>query len=352
MPSYKNIHVSFSLNGEKYTVEGLKYLAQSYIDSDDDEMISTGMFLMNWLDENDHVIVKTSGSTGVPKSIKLDKQAMMNSAIATGRFFKLKPGDSALQCLPSSYIAGKMMLVRAMVLGLKIDIVSPTSKPLENTEKHYDFCAMVPLQLENSFEKLHQIKTLIVGGAAVSQRLYENILKSSCAIYETYGMTETITHIAVKPINTNELPNFKTLPDVKIRQDERQCLVIDALHVNVQDLKTNDVAELISETEFQLLGRHDNVINTGGVKVFPEQIEAKLNTEIQERFFIASQPDDVLGQKVILVLESLQNNLNSNAFNRLEKFEKPKEIYTIAKFLETSSGKIQRQKTLDAIFKI
>ena len=126
--------------------------------------------------------------------------------------------------------------------------------------------------------------------------------------------------------------------------------MINAPHVNVQNLVTNDVVELISDSEFQLLGRYDNVINTGGVKVFPEQIEKKLNMVIKERFFIASQPDEVLGQKVILVIESSQNNLNTNFYNYLEKFEKPKEIYTIAKFLETSSGKIQRQKTLDAIF--
>lgn len=351
MPSYKNIHPSFKLNAIAYTAETLKVLAQSYKENSDKEKVSTGKFLENWLDDKEYITVNTSGSTGKPKSITLQKQAMVNSAMATGTFFDLKAGESALQCLPSTYIAGKMMLVRAIVLGLEIDVVSPSSKPLSNINKHYDFCAMVPLQLEQSFDQLHQIKILIVGGAAVAQRLYDDILKSSCDIYETYGMTETITHIAVKPINTNASPNFKILPNVKIRQDERQCLVIDAPHVNATNLVTNDVVELISDSEFRLLGRFDNVINSGGVKVFPEQIEAKLNAQINERFFIASQPDELLGQKVILVLETTQDNLDSNTFNGLEKFEKPKEIYTIAKFLETSSGKIQRQKTLDAIFK-
>lgn len=352
MPNYKNIHASFKLNGLAYTKKTLQSLAASYKLSNDAETVYTGVFLDDWLDDKDYVIVKTSGSTGAPKSIKLDKQAMVNSALATGVFFNLSPRDIVLQCLSSTYIAGKMMLVRAMVLGLEIDLIAPSSKPLDYIEKHYEFCAMVPLQLEQSFDKLHQIKTLIVGGAAVSQRLYDDIMKSSCAIYETYGMTETITHIAVKPINTGESSNFKILPNVEIQQDERQCLVINAPHVNVQNLVTNDVVELISDSEFQLLGRYDNVINTGGVKVFPEQIEKKLNMVIKERFFIASQPDEVLGQKVILVIESSQNNLNTNFFNYLEKFEKPKEIYTIAKFLETSSGKIQRQKTLDAIFRL
>lgn len=351
MSNYKKIHPSFKLNGKVYTKQELKSLALSYSGSNEKETVYTGDFLQDWLDDAPYLVVNTSGSTGNPKAIKLDKQAMVNSALATGAFFKLEPGNTALQCLSSSYIAGKMMLVRAIILGLEIEVVIPSSTPLDTIETPYDFCAMVPLQLEQSLSKLHQIKTLIVGGAAVSKQLYDKILESSCMIYETYGMTETITHIAVRPLNTDDLPNFRVLPNVSIRQDQRECLVIDAPHVNAQNLITNDVVELISASEFRLLGRYDNVINSGGVKVFPEQIETKLTAYIQHRFFIASEPDTTFGEKVILVLEGTHQTIDTNCFKCLEKFEKPKEIYTIAKFSETTSGKIQRQETLNRIFK-
>ncbi|NQX85695.1 MAG: AMP-binding protein [Flavobacteriaceae bacterium] len=350
MPSYNYIHPSFKLNAKAYTINTLIVLAQSYKNSNANEEKVMGEFLTDWLNNKSTINVYTSGSTGVPKVITLEKQAMINSAVATGAFFDLKAGYKALQCLSSTYIAGKMMLVRAMILGLELDVIPPTSKPLETTNKYYDFCAMVPLQLEHSFGQLHQIKVLIVGGTALSPRLYPEILKSSCMIYETYGMTETITHIAVKHIKGMALSNFKILPHIEIRQDDRQCLVINAPHINVKHLVTNDIVALQSSSEFRLLGRFDNVINTGGIKVFPEQIEFKLNPFITSRFFIASKPDKVLGQKVILILESAKDNLSLDIFNGLKKFEKPKEIYTIVKFLETSSGKIKREETLNSIF--
>ena len=163
----------------------------------------------------------------------------MHSAIATGDYFNLQPGDSALLCLPATYIAGKMMLVRAMILGLELDVVEPTSNLVFNYNKHYKFSAMVPLQLQNSLMHIKYIDTIIVGGASVSKSLYNAIQDANTSIYETYGMTETVTHIAVKKLNNfaslqrgttwqSAKSFFKTLPNVNIFQDERGCLIIHA----------------------------------------------------------------------------------------------------------------------------
>ena len=356
--SYHNIHNKFKLNGFYYNRQQLKTVAYSYIKEGDDYEKVTGNFLLNWLDDEDHIFVKTSGSTGQPKTIKLLKSAMVNSAIATGTFFKLKPSNTALNCLPTDYIAGKMMLVRALVLGLEIDCVKPSTQPVFNFEKHYDFCAMIPLQVQHTLQKTKHIKTIIIGGSKVSKPLLEQIKNCNSFFYETYGMTETITHIAVKQLQSKSAKGelyFNALPNVKFNQDNRDCLIIDAPNVSDKSIITNDIVNLISETEFQLLGRFDTIINSGGVKLFPEQIEDKLQPVIKERFFIASEKDTNLGEKLIVVIENPQQSLSTimttiSKLKTLDKFEIPKKIYTLNTFIETTTGKIQRKKTLKAIF--
>ncbi len=357
-PLYRIIHNHFKLNGISYSRDELKEVAYSLIKEGEAFEKEIGDFLLDWTDDDSTLEVKTSGSTGKPKSIVLQKQHMVNSALATGEFFGLQPGDTALLCLPASYIAGKMMLVRAMVLGMELDYVPSSSNPLEGISKTYDFCAMVPLQLENSLASIGQITTLIVGGATIPQTLYVKIQDQitlhdyKTEIFETYGMTETITHIALKRIRQNGRRNqsFRTLPSVTISADERGCLVIDAPKITDVLVVTNDVVDLVSETEFQWLGRHDNVINSGGIKLYPEQIEAKLASAIPSRFFVAGVPDEKLGQKLILVIEGdveeeklLQE---IKALNTLGKFEIPKKILQVVKFQQTESGKIQRDKTI------
>jgi O-succinylbenzoic acid--CoA ligase len=359
IPSFKNIHLKFKLDGIHFNREELKEVAYSYVKEGKPYEQTIGNFLMDWLDAKTYVEVFTSGSTGTPKSIRLDKQAMVNSAIATGDFFGIQPGDSALHCLPSHFIAGKMMLVRAMILGLSLDVVAPVSNPLKNCDKNYDFCAMVPLQVENSVEDLAMIKKLIVGGAPTSKELRERLQAISTHIYATYGMTETITHIAAKPLN--HLPKgfqsiYKTLPNIKVTTDDRDCLVINAPRITEEKIITNDVVEIISETEFDWLGRYDNVINSGGIKLHPEQIEEKLNEYISNRFFITAVDDAQLGQKLILLIEDAAEAINIPQLTKtiqdskkLSKFELPKTIYTLKSFIETDSGKIQRTKTLASL---
>ncbi len=344
-----NFHKSFQLNGISFSSKD-ELLTFSKTIND-----SIYQFLSDWFNTNDFVIVQTSGSTGKPKPISLKKEFMINSAKATGVFFDLEENTTALLCLSTDYIAGKMMLVRALTLGWSIDVVAPTSK-VEIT-KDYDFSAMVPLQLRSSLVSIHKIKKLIVGGGVVANDLIEAIQDKSTEIFATYGMTETITHIAVKKLNNvisndSEKSHYKTLPNVQLSQDNRNCLIIDASKVSEEKVVTNDVVRLISKTEFEWLGRYDNVINSGGVKLHPEKIEEKLSKVISNRFYVTGVPDQKLGEKLILLVEGEKNDVISNEVRNLlglTKYEIPKEIYFVDKFIETETKKIQRKKTLDLV---
>lgn len=343
IPHYNKIHNRFKIKGFHANQSDLLRIAYSFIKEGETYEKEIGLFLLDWLDNNDFIITKTSGTTGKPKEIKIKKQAMVHSALATGDFFKLKPGNTALHCLPCQYIAGKMMLVRAIILGLELTLVNPKGDLFLNDTKVYDFVAMVPLQVENSLEDLHQIKKLIIGGAKPSRKLIE-ILKSQTTteVFETYGMTETITHIAAKNIQDDL---FKVLPNISISKDERDCLVIEAPRITSEKIVTNDIIEISENNNFKWLGRIDNVINSGGVKLFPEQIEKKLEAVISERFFITSEEDEKLGYKAVLVIENKSEAIENLNFDCLDKYEKPKEIYLVSEFVETETGKVNRRET-------
>ena len=339
-----NIHTSFQINGKSFSSvdELLNYTKAT------SETIY--QFLTDWFSGDDFICIKTSGSTGKPKLIKLQKVNMINSALATGIFFDLKENTTALLCLPTEYIAGKMMLIRAIVLGWKLDVIEADSYPLKNSNKVYDFSAMVPLQLENSLDRLEKVKKVIVGGGVVSKELQNKLKNKTTQVFATYGMTETVTHIAVKKLNNLEIkPAFyHVLPNVTIYKNEDNCLVIDAQKVAEEIIFTNDVVALISDTEFEWLGRFDNVINSGGIKLHPERIEEKLSEIIDQRFFVAGIPDKKLGEKLVLVVEGNHQNISFKNSN-LSKFGTPKEIYFVNEFIETETKKIQRNKTLDLI---
>ncbi|MBT8273591.1 MAG: AMP-binding protein, partial [Bacteroidia bacterium] len=194
-PTFDKVHNKFKLNAITYGYHDLTDIGYSLVKEGEPYGKVIGRFLLDWMDDKDHIIVMTSGSTGRPKPIKIKKQAMVNSAIATGDFFNLKPGDKALMCLPADYIAGKMMLIRGLILGLELDVVQPSLNPEINTNKVYDFCAMLPAQLCNSIAAIDNFKTIIVGGAAISNELLDKIQSAKPKIFETYGMTESITHI-------------------------------------------------------------------------------------------------------------------------------------------------------------
>lgn len=349
IPTFDKIHLKFKLNNNNYTHEELKEVAYSLVKEGAAYERNAGDFLLDWLNDKDYLEVKSSGSTGVPKNIRVKKQAMVHSSIITGNYFKLKPGDSVLHCLPTNFIAGKMMLVRAMILGLEIDLVEPSSLPIFDDHKPYEFCAMIPMQIQNSLKRLKNIKTIIVGGAPVSKSLIEELQLLKTKVYATYGMTETLSHIAIKPLNGKlKSDYYKVLEGVKISQDQRGCLVINAPKLTDEKIVTNDLVNLHSKTEFEFLGRYDNMINSGTIKLFPELVEAKLLDKIKQRFFIASKPDAILGEKVILVIEGKENTTNTSTFEDLDEYEVPKEVYVIEKFIETNQ-KVQRLKTLELL---
>ena len=353
-------HKNFQLNGVAFAT------SNEIIDFSNEISLEASLFLKDWFSENRSIEVNTSGSTGAPKTIAIKKEFFINSALSTAEFLNLRVRTTALMCLPPNYIAGKMMLVRALILGWHLDVVSPNTNPLENSDKTYDFTAMVPLQLLNSLGKIEQIKKIIVGGGVVSPQLQEKLQGIQSVVFATYGMTETVTHIALKKLNhfpasagVKSIASFyQLLPNVKAYKDTRNCLVIDAPKVSQEIIFTNDVVDLISDRHFAWLGRFDNVINSGGIKLHPEKIEEKLSKIIAQRFFVAGISDVLLGEKLILIVELESTNVsnfqqlfseNIKNLSTLSKYEIPKEVRFLKAFVETETKKIQRNKTLDLI---
>lgn len=344
MLTYKNIHNHFRLNGHHLTKEDISILAYEFIKEGNESEKYLGLFILDWFDESPEITLKTSGTTGKPKDIIVLKQAMVDSALATGDFFGLEPENTALCCLPVNFIAGKMMLVRAFILGLDMDFTEANATPLQDSDKEYDFVAMTPMQVENSLDKLHLIQKLIIGGSKISHSLEEKLKEIPTEIYETYASTETLTHIAVRKIGEE---TFKLFPNISVSLDERECLVINAPRISKDKIVTNDLAEFKSENEFIWLGRIDNVVNSGGIKLFPEKIEPQLADKIPHRFFLGGIPDSVLGEKLVLVVESEKYDFDTSVFEELDKYEKPKEIFFVPKFQETESGKVKRVEILN-----
>ena len=347
------LHPKFKLDNVSLDKNELLSLAQKWVKLGLAHEKEVGRFFLEWFSEGKRICVQTSGSTGSPKKVALEKEFMINSALATGKYFQLQPGNSALLCLSSQHIAGKMMLVRAMVLGLELDVVAPNAFPLQGKNTSFDFVAMVPLQVQNSIDQLEQINHLIIGGAPVSKSLRSILSNKLNRIYETYGMTETITHIAVKRItNISESYQnyFEVLPGVQIQKDERDCLVIKAPHISKETISTNDIVEIKDEHYFKWIGRFDTIINSGGIKLVPEQIEEKLSSHLNSRFFITGLPDEEFGEKVVLFIEGngqqpeeIREQLLM--IDSLHKYEVPKDIFYIKNFVETASGKINRLQT-------
>ncbi len=349
-----HIHPEFKLNGKSYSLAKLIVVAEAMQFEGDEEDKILADFLLNWLYPKDTIIANTSGSTGSPKTITLDKTKMIASAKATGTYFDLKEGTTALHCLSANYIAGKMMMVRALYLGWHIDVVLPNKMPLAQTNKNYDFAAMVPLQLQNSLKDMHRVKKLIVGGAAVSPVLQEKLQGLPTEVFSTYALTETITHVAIKKLNHRSPQEttddaYEALQNVNFTTDERNCLIIDAPEVSQEKVYTNDVVKLYSPTKFSWLGRADFVINSGGHKVHPEQVEQVLALVIDAPFFVTSVPDDLLGEKVILIVEGKEEAFPEIDYVGLHPYEIPKKVYFVDTMEYTTTGKLQRELTKEKV---
>ncbi|HZY80647.1 MAG TPA: AMP-binding protein [Cyclobacteriaceae bacterium] len=319
-------------------------------------------FCKDWLDGKQSFVITTSGSTGTPKKIEINRSAMIASAQRTAHALGLKPGMTSLICLDTGFIAGMMMLVRGLTTGMNMIVAEPSANPLKDlSSSKIDFVALVPYQMtamlqSEQREQLGLIATIILGGATVSAGLLDEIRKITAACYATFGMTETLSHIALQRLNgIQRQENFHVLDGIKISQDERDCLVIDADYLG-EKIVTNDIVDVIKPGEFKWLGRWDNVINSGGIKVIPEKIEKvvgewMLQKELQNRFFVAGKQHEQLGQRVVLVLEGSMTKGNEKELMNamaatLDKYELPKEILYVDKFTETKTGKVDRSASL------
>lgn len=310
----------------------------------------TAHFLKEWESDQDFILQSTSGSTGSPKTIKIEKEKMIASARMTGDFFNLSKGKKALLCISPSYIGGKMMIVRSLLYEMELYATMISSKPLQNLNEPIDFAAMVPLQvsetIENQPEKLNLIKHLIIGGAPVSRKLAEALQQFNCNAYSTYGMTETVSHIALKNLGGQEQA-FKGIGNTTF-ETKNGSLVIHSPELEIESLETNDIVKLENEKEFHWLGRSDFTINTAGVKVQPEMIEDKLSLILpKDSFIISSIPDEKLGSKVILIAEEkIKALIDPSIFvDYLDRYEIPREEFFVEELVKTASGKVDRIST-------
>jgi len=353
IPHYSKIHNRFQLNGFHYTKEQLWEVAYSFIKEGAPNEQNLGVFILNWIDSSDQITLQTSGTTGPPKSIQVPKQAMVHSALLTAEYLNLPVGTTALNCLPIDFIAGKMMFIRALVLGWSLDLMDPVRNPLAHTDKNYDFSAFIPLQLENSIEELNRVKLLLVGGAPMGFKLRQKVAQiSHCKIYETYGMTETLTHIALRRVDPTN-PPFEVLPQVNIRTNADGCLVVLAPLLHPEEIETRDLVTLLDSSRFEWKGRKDFVINSGGIKIHPEAVERQLEPHLELPFFVSSLPDESLGEQLVLVVEGspkdiepIQKQLESIAF---DAYHQPKQVVALETFVRTSSHKINRLETLKSL---
>ena len=313
-------------------------------------------FLTEWNNDSDTILVHTSGSTGKPKPMYVDKKRMLNSARITCDFLGLCPGDMAFLCMPLDYIAGKMLVVRSLERKLNLVSVTPSGHPLKDIILSFDkpsLAAMVPLQVYNSLnvpaeaEKLRSFTHLIIGGGAIDDELSKSLLKFPNNVWSTYGMTETLSHIALRRLNGDHASEWYTPFDsVKVSQNEVGCLVIDAPLVHDGKLVTNDIVE-IKKGQFRILGRKDNVICSGGIKIQMEEVERTLKPYVESPFMITKRSDKKFGEIVVLITEN--NNIaevESICKRVLPKYWCPHHYIHVDSIPLTETGKPARAKAL------
>jgi len=317
-------------------------------------------FIDEWNNDSAYVEVKTSGSTGEPKRMLVEKRRMLNSARITCDFLGLKPGDTALLCMSTDYIAGKMMVVRSIERGLRLIEVEPCGHPLADNYQlstiHYqlNFAAMVPMQVYNSLqvpaekERLMAIRHLIIGGGAIDEAMEAELRSFPNAVWSTYGMTETLSHIALRRISGPEASEWYTpFPTVKLSTNDEGCLVIDAPEVCAQTLVTNDIVELKPDARFRIRGRKDNVICSGGIKIQIEEVEQALKKYVRVPYIISKRKDPKFGEIVVLLTEGDTAQVQTICQQVLPKYHQPKLYLKIDKIPLTETGKPARKKILE-----
>ena len=308
-------------------------------------------FLQEWQNDEPTVWVHTSGSTGTPKPLQVEKERMRASARLTCSFLGLKEGDSALLCMPLQYIAGKMVVVRSLVAGLKLLPVAPCGHPLKDLTEIPTFAAMIPMQVYNTLQvpeeraKLIEIKHLIIGGGAIDDALGRELKTFPNHVWSTYGMTETLSHIALRKLNRAEASDWYTpFENVRIRLSEEGTLIIHAPNVCAEELTTNDIAEINDEGKFRILGRKDNTINSGGVKIQIEQVEATLKEYLDVPFQITARKDAKFGEIVVLLYNKVKEEADIRRIceEKLPAYWVPKIYLPVKELPLTGTGKPDR----------
>ena len=312
-------------------------------------------FLSEWKNDSPFVHVQTSGSTGAPKPMLAEKRRMLASARITNDFLGLREGDAALLCMSLDYIAGKMMVVRSIERGLKLITVEPSGHPLNHSQLaiddcQIDFAAMVPLQVYNTLQvpeerkRLLQIRHLIIGGGAIDEALGAELKNFPNAVWSTYGMTETLSHIALRRLSGPEASDwYIPFPSVKVSLSEDGCLVIDAPEVCPERLVTNDIAE-ISPQGFRILGRKDNVICSGGIKIQIEEVESRLRPFLRVPYLISKRPDPKFGEVSVLLTEGSIDEARQICERILPKYYLPRHYLHVDRIPLTETGKPARQQ--------
>ena len=302
-------------------------------------------FLEEWNNDSPFVSVKTSGSTGAPKQMLVEKSRMLASAKMTCDFLGLKEGDTALLCMSTDYIAGKMMAVRSIERGLRLTAVEPTLHLQLSTP--FDLVAMVPAQVYASIHEpwLLKSKNIIIGGGAISDELQQMINEGGFVgkVWSSYGMTETLSHIALRRLNGPDTTDWYTPFDgVEVSKSEDGCLIINAPYVCELPLVTNDIAE-ICNGRFRIKGRKDNVICSGGIKIQIEEVEAMLSPHLPEPFAVTKRPDEKFGEVVVLVTESADmERIRQICETVLPRYWRPKHLVHVDKIPMTETGKPAR----------
>lgn len=332
-------------------------------------------FLQEWNSPSETLLVHTSGSTGKPKPMWVEKQRMLNSAHITCDFLGLRPGDSALLCMSLDYIAGKMMVVRSIERKLRLFSVKPSGHPLSDesltkmVEMDFDFVAMVPMQVYNTLqvpqerERLSRIKHLIIGGGAIDDALAEELRSLPGAVWSTYGMTETLSHIALRRLNGEEASEwYQPFDSVGVSLNSDGCLVIDAPLVCSEPLVTNDIAEIKQQETsshssdassslktssphvlFRIKGRKDNVICSGGIKIQIEEVENLLRQHLDAPFLLAKKKDEKFGEIAVLVTESGDlEGVEAICRQVLPKYWVPRQYLHFDQLPMTETGKSKR----------
>lgn len=342
-----------------YSLEDLKNLTFST----EDPLL---LFCKQWLNKSSYFEVNTSGSTGEPKLISLSRKQIENSVLQTQQALGLSKSDTCLINLSGEHIAAKMMMARALVIGMDATYIIPTSNPLVKLTSNFDFYAFVPFQLTtildkkdpNEIARLNKAKAIIIGGSKMSLQLIEKVNKLITApVYATFGMTETVSHIALKRVNSIADSYFKIVPNIEIDIDQDSCLKVKGAVTNNKWLQTNDIVKL-RPNGFEWIGRKDNTINSGGLKFQIEPIELMVENVfnklyITARFFISKLIDEVFGEKIILLIETDEiidtMELKLHLSKHLTKYQIPKTFYFLHKFKETQTGKIDKLKTISLL---